>query len=381
MQSGVAQYTRGRRASEQVSQQMADVQVQVAVGAKVVVALLIISCCCTAECGEFKPFPAYFIFGDSLVDAGNNNYITTVAKANNLPFGIDFPGGPTGRFTNGKTVTDVLCDIVSLPFPPPYLAPTTRGTTILQGVNYASAAAGIIRSTGYDFIGRVDIDTQLVWFSNTIKDLNQQLGESGTQELLKKSLFSLTVGANDYVNNYLLKGSPTSLQYNTTQFHQILLNKHAQQLTELRKMGARNIVVTSIGPIGCIPAVLARRSKNGECSEYVNNLAREFNAGLKSLIPQLNGQLPGSNFFYGETFDSFFNYRNNPQKYGFKYGDKACCGAGKFNGNVLCLPILKPCPDRDSYVFWDCFHPAEAANKKFAHFLFDSLKDQLLKSL
>ncbi|MCO5553625.1 hypothetical protein L7F22_007150 [Adiantum nelumboides] len=351
--------------------------VQMVVAALVVA---VMSCCCCVS-GEFKPFPAYFIFGDSLVDVGNNNFITTVAKANNLPFGIDFPGGPTGRFTNGKTVTDFLCEYLSLPFPPPYLAPTTRGAAILQGVNYASAAAGIVRSTGYDFIGRVDMDTQLVWFSNNVKELKEQLGENGAQELIRKSLYSVTVGANDFVNNYILKGSPTSLQYNTTQFQKVLLDKQTQQLTELHKMGARNIVVTSIGPIGCIPAVVARRSKNGECVEFVNNLARNFNVQLKLLVSQLNAQLSGSNFFYAETFDSIFEYRNNPQKYGFKYGDTACCGAGKYNGKVLCLPVFKPCPDRANYVFWDCFHPAEGPNKIFAAFLFDNLKEELLKSL
>lgn len=56
-------------------------------------------------------FPAFFIFGDSLVDCGNNDYITlALAKANLLPNGIDFPSRTaTGRFCNGKTSFDVLC--------------------------------------------------------------------------------------------------------------------------------------------------------------------------------------------------------------------------------------------------------------------------------
>jgi hypothetical protein len=55
-------------------------------------------------------FPAIFIFGDSLLDAGNNNYLqTALAKANTLPNGIDFPThSATGRFSNGKTVTDLI---------------------------------------------------------------------------------------------------------------------------------------------------------------------------------------------------------------------------------------------------------------------------------
>lgn len=52
--------------------------------------------------------PCFFIFGDSLVDNGNNNGILTLARANYMPYGIDFPQGITGRFTNGKTFVDVL---------------------------------------------------------------------------------------------------------------------------------------------------------------------------------------------------------------------------------------------------------------------------------
>ncbi|XP_073107368.1 protein trichome birefringence-like 33 [Elaeis guineensis] len=52
--------------------------------------------------------PCYFIFGDSLVDNGNNNYIASLARANYMPYGIDFPGGPSGRFSNGMTTVDVI---------------------------------------------------------------------------------------------------------------------------------------------------------------------------------------------------------------------------------------------------------------------------------
>ncbi|GLJ54025.1 hypothetical protein SUGI_1156120 [Cryptomeria japonica] len=59
--------------------------------------------------GEEPQVPALFIFGDSITDNGNNNYITTLAKANFFPYGIDFEGGgATGRFCNGMTTIDVL---------------------------------------------------------------------------------------------------------------------------------------------------------------------------------------------------------------------------------------------------------------------------------
>jgi hypothetical protein len=55
-------------------------------------------------------YPGMFVFGDSLVDNGNNNFLTvTLARADYPPNGIDFgPGWPTGRFCNGKTVADYI---------------------------------------------------------------------------------------------------------------------------------------------------------------------------------------------------------------------------------------------------------------------------------
>lgn len=52
--------------------------------------------------------PCFFIFGDSLVDNGNNNGLITLARANYRPYGIDFPQGTSGRFTNGRTFVDAL---------------------------------------------------------------------------------------------------------------------------------------------------------------------------------------------------------------------------------------------------------------------------------
>ena len=58
---------------------------------------------------ENGTIPAVIVFGDSIVDAGNNNNLVTVAKSNYPPYGRDFSGGiPTGRFSNGKIPSDFI---------------------------------------------------------------------------------------------------------------------------------------------------------------------------------------------------------------------------------------------------------------------------------
>lgn len=52
---------------------------------------------------------AIYVFGDSTVDPGNNNYINTAFKSDFPPYGRDLANkSPTGRFSNGKLGTDFI---------------------------------------------------------------------------------------------------------------------------------------------------------------------------------------------------------------------------------------------------------------------------------
>ena len=58
---------------------------------------------------------AFFVFGDSLVDNGNNNYLATTARADSPPYGIDYPTHrPTGRFSNGLNLPDIISRVYIL---------------------------------------------------------------------------------------------------------------------------------------------------------------------------------------------------------------------------------------------------------------------------
>lgn len=68
--------------------------------------LLVVSMSFYAALGD-PLVPALNIFGDSVVDVGNNNKLQTLIKANFPPYGRDFVNHkPTGRFCNGKLATD-----------------------------------------------------------------------------------------------------------------------------------------------------------------------------------------------------------------------------------------------------------------------------------
>lgn len=116
--------------------------------------LLAYSSTCTSHPGVSKKgaeIKGLFVFGSSLVDNGNNNFLqNSLAKADYLPYGVDFPLGPSGRFTNGKNVIDLLGDHLKLPsLIPAFADPNTKGSKIVHGVNFASGASGILDDTGF----------------------------------------------------------------------------------------------------------------------------------------------------------------------------------------------------------------------------------------
>ncbi|CAN7034037.1 hypothetical protein IGI04_031902 [Brassica rapa subsp. trilocularis] len=306
--------------------------------------------------------PCYFIFGDSLVDNGNNNGLVSFARANYFPYGIDF-GGPTGRFSNGRTTVDEIAELLGFnDYIPAYSS--VRGRQILTGVNYASAAAGIRDETGRQLGQRISFSGQVRNYQNTVQQVVSLLG-GATQaaDYLKRCIYSVGMGSNDYLNNYFM---PTfyssSRQFTPEQYANDLISRYSTQLNALYNYGARKFALIGIGAIGCSPNALARSRDSRTCDERINSANQIFNSKLRSLVDQLNNNHPDAKFTYINAYDIFQDMIKNPSRFGFRVTNAGCCGIGRNAGQITCLPGQRPCRDRNAYVFWDAFHPTEAAN-------------------
>ncbi|MFS7983713.1 putative triacylglycerol lipase [Helianthus anomalus] len=184
-------------------------------------------------------------------------------------------------------------------------------------------------------------------------------------QFLANSIVVMVFGSNDYINNYLMPNLyATSRFYNPQAFSNVLLNRYAHQLQALYSLGLRKFFLAGVGPIGCTPNQLATgQGAPGRCVDSVNQMVGPFNEGLRRLVGQFNGgSHPGAMFVYGNTYGTFGDILNNPARYGFRVRDRACCGLGRNQGQITCIPNLMPCANRNEYVFWDAFHPTQAAN-------------------
>ncbi|KAL2906129.1 hypothetical protein RDABS01_004839 [Bienertia sinuspersici] len=278
-------------------------------GVKLIMVLLVVTSFMSfipkGDAADDKLLGASFIFGDSLVDAGNNNYLNTLSKADSTPNGIDFEasgGTPTGRFTNGRTIGDIEKNWEFQIMQHPFWHQMPQEKNILYGVNYASGGGGILNATGRIFAWNGRSNRLLQHHKKTNDKL---MGASKARDYIqKKSIMSITVGSNDFLNNYLLP-------------------------------------VISVG---------ARITQNPDTftdemiTHLPDQLARKYNAKLKDLLTQLSENLPGSTFVYANVYDLVMELITNYKKYGQYAGIIPCGPTSSFVSRPRQACVLGPVP-------------------------------------
>ncbi|GAB4841290.1 hypothetical protein Ancab_022022 [Ancistrocladus abbreviatus] len=306
---------------------------------------------------------AFFVFGDSLVDSGNNNYLVTTARADSPPYGIDYPTHrPTGRFSNGLNIPDLISEQLGAESTLPYLNPQLTGEKLLVGANFASAGIGVLNDTGLQFLNTIKIFEQFQLFEQYQRRLSALIGKDAAVRRVNEALYLIVLGGNDFVNNYYLPYSARRRQLSLPAFAHLVITEYRKILTRLYELGARRVMVTGTGPLGCVPAELATSSRNGECAPEPQRAADIFNPMLIQMLQDLNSEFRADVFIASNTGHRQNDFINNPEAFGFVTSKVACCGQGAYNGVGLCNAASSLCPNRDQYAFWDAFHPTEKAN-------------------
>lgn len=303
------------------------------------------------------------------IDVGNNNHRHTTFKANYAPYGTDFiTHKPTGRFCNGKLVIDILTDIMGFhAYPPPYLSPQASGKNLLLGASFASAAAG------YDHDAAVHkqaipLSGQLEYFKEYKSKLNELVGGNKSEYIVKEALYVLSAGTADFLQNYYLSSS-LKKAYTPDQYASFLASSFSNFVKELYGLGARRIGVTSLPPLGCLPAAIDLfRSHEKGCVISINKGAQNFNDKINSSAASLRKQFPDLKITVLDIFNPLLEIVQSPSKHGFVEARKGCCGAGSVKTNrYLCKPGREGiCSNADEYVFWDTVHLSEATNQLLA---------------
>ncbi|WCJ19075.1 GDSL esterase/lipase At5g03610 [Euphorbia peplus] len=252
-----------------------------------------------------------FVFGDSYVDTGNwaNSAISW-----KQPYGITFPGTPSGRFSNGRVLTDYIASFVGVGSPIPYERRKLGNKShVKYGMNFAYGGTGN------------DYNTYLFKNGNDFKDMGN-LTSSIMEELSKN-----------------LKG--------------------------IHELGVQKILITSLQPIGCLPAISVSSSfKN--CSQKWNEASKFHNQMLNQQLQNLNNNIKGHEdaFHVLDLFGAFMSAFNKLQNITAESDEsplKACCRG--ITSNYSCADIDKVsgeknyviCKNPELSIFWDMVHPSQ----------------------
>ncbi|KAK1610048.1 hypothetical protein QYE76_033721 [Lolium multiflorum] len=271
---------------------------------------------------------AVFVFGDSIVDPGNNNDRITAAKADFPPYGQDFPGGnATGRFSNGKTATS---------------------------------------STG-----------QLELFHDYKERLKALVGEEETTRVISEGIYFTVNGANDFANNYFSIIPLRRHQYDLPSYVRFIVSSAVNFTMKLNEMGAKRIGFIGIPPIGCCPSQKELGSR--ECEPLRNQAAQLFNSEITKEMHRLNAEqtIPGSKFAYLDIYYNLLDLIQRPNYYGFNEAAEGCCGSTVLNAAIF-IENHPACPNVQDYIFWDSFHPTEKAYNIVVDKLFQQNLQDLL---
>ncbi|KAK1325721.1 GDSL esterase/lipase [Acorus calamus] len=117
---------------------------------------------------------ALLVFGDSSVDPGNNNYLSTAFKSNFPPYGKDFfDGKPTGRLSNGT--------------------PHRLHWYIYYTIHFF-------------FLSKVlPFEKQLEYLRHYKNHLRGLVGYGGEEAIVENAIFIVSADTNDFIQNYFLQ--------------------------------------------------------------------------------------------------------------------------------------------------------------------------------
>ncbi|KAF5201169.1 Sgnh hydrolase-type esterase superfamily protein, partial [Thalictrum thalictroides] len=87
-------------------------------------------------------------------------------------------------------------------------------------------------------------------------------------------------------------------------------------MQKLYSYGTREFLVAGLGPLGCVPYVIASFGQDpNQYYEHHNEIAVQYSLKIKAMVQQLNQDLPGSYVLYWDVYPLIRQNIDNPSQY------------------------------------------------------------------
>ncbi|RAL37070.1 hypothetical protein DM860_003992 [Cuscuta australis] len=308
--------------------------------------------CGEGRIAEVSPSTVMFVFGDSYADTGNT---PNGSACWTEPYGITFPGKPSGRFSDGRVLTDFIATYLGIESPPPYRRRRRRWNVggskkVKDGVNFAYGGTGVFTTV----LGGPNMSTQLDEFQRLVEQ------NVYTKRDLSSSLAHVSVAGNDYTT-YDLNDDP---QKNITDYAESVVSEIVVNLKRLHELGVGRVSVINVPPFGCLPK---NATTSALCNDTINSSSELHNRLLKSAVEKLNSDTRRgrSTFLILDLYSAFMSALRGKKSSSFDKGLGECCRgttSGSSCGDVDRDSGTKKyvvCEDPKRSFFWDTVHPSQ----------------------
>jgi phospholipase/lecithinase/hemolysin len=316
-----------------------------------------------------QTYDAFYAFGDSLADNGNDHLFTKRIGAQPAipPSDAPFRSYFNGRFSNGYVAFEYLWDMLGgqAPGTPGGLKPFLAAPILPlnAGLNFSFGG------TGTPFLDQTPGGLYLPGLRGQVELF--RIGLLGRKPP-KKALYAIVSGANDYRVD----------QYNTPLGVPAVVGNIIASIETLYDIGARDVLVLDLPDLGLLPGA-------GPTASQQTALSAAHNQALEAALDALQQRHPRLTIFRGRFAEAFallppvalanigvpaldaaFAQAGMPNPYPFPRS--ACL----FVDPTLCqnVPTSAVFPQVFNaplpFVFWDVVHPTALAHQVLAQYLY-----------
>lgn len=319
---------------------------------------------CVAASAHAQTYDAFYAFGDSLADNGNDLIFTQRLGANPAVPPSESPHSTyfNGRFSNGYVGFEYLWDMLGggAPGTPGGLKPFLAAPILAlnSGIDFAFGG------TGTPFIDQTPGGVWLPGLKGQVELF--RVGLLGRKPP-KRALYAIVSGANDYRVD----------QFNTPMAVQAVVANIIDSIETLYSIGARDVLVMDLPDLGLLPSAHAP-GVPPEAAAQQTALTQAHNAALETALNALQQRRPKLNLFRGHFAEAFAIVAAQgvnlnvpaieviPGAAGTSaclFLDPASCIDAPSAGFLAPFPALP-------FLFWDIVHPTTAAHQVLADYLF-----------
>ncbi|CAK9229868.1 unnamed protein product [Sphagnum troendelagicum] len=330
--------------------------------------VVLLTLCGAAAGAAGGPFKHLFGIGDSFLDTGNrdptNNTLLLpsdilVNQDYKHPYGLSL-GAPVGRYSDGLVFFDFLAAALGLnPVAYRIYAANPSQNSPADGVNFATAGAGVFTSYGFTTTGAQITELQGVLATNNYN--------------LSQSIVIYSVNGNDYAAFALENGDFDFM--GLIAFVPQVVGQIVADVVRLVNLGFTNIAVTQLAPLGCEP-VNTMSDGYTACDTLENAFILLHNS---LLVSNLSSTLPNANILFIDFYDAFYSiFDASPGTTGFSSPIlKPCCAPTTTTSGCAYVdsnnqPLYTLCKNPAQSFFWDSEHPTQAGWSKIFNLLLTS---------